>query len=152
MAKFLQKQYLNLLIINNLQHIYQDIQVFILIMSVLIAIILLLYIYRIFVFASIQLFLYRGWGYLFFCIQFFFVDFWRWVYTEIWFSLLQGKFCGVVHTYSFSEGESAKAAFSPLPRGNRCAQYIKMTICKTKQNNSYQNDMIKMKIFKLQTL
>ena len=143
----------NLLIINNLQHIYQDIQVFILIMSVLIAIILLLYIYRIFILASIWLFSMKWgrWVFVFLHIVFLLCFSKVRICGNFGFSFLQGILWGCPYLFFFGRG-SAKAAFYPLPRGNRCTQYIKMTICKTNQNNSYQNDMAKMKIFKLRSL
>ena len=126
---------------------------FVLIISVLVVVILHLHIYRIFILAPYGFSFYEVGevGICFPTYSFSLLIFGCGYMREFGFLSYRG-FCGVVHTYSFSEGEPAKATFYPLPRGNRCAQYIKMTICKTKQNNSYQNDMVKMKIFKLQTL
>lgn len=76
-----------------------------LIMSVLIAIILLLYIYRIFVFASIWFFFDRGGGYfVFLYIVFFFVILKVGICRDLVFLSYRGIFRGCLYLFFFGRG------------------------------------------------
>lgn len=75
-----------------------------LIMSVLIAIILLLYIYRIFVFASIWFFFDRGWVFVFLYIVFFFVILKVGICRDLVFLSYRGIFRGCLYLFFFGRG------------------------------------------------
>lgn len=115
-----------------------------LIMSVLIAIILLLYIYRIFVFASIWFFFDRGgWVFVFLYIVFFFVILKVGICRDLVFLSYRGNFVGLSISILFRKGRRLKPPFHPFRAGIAALNTSKppiFTICKV---NCQNNDSLK---------
>lgn len=80
-------------------------------------------------------FLYRGWGICFPTYRFFFVDFWMWVYAEIWFFSPIGEILwGCPYLFFFGRGVAALNTSKPPI----------FTICKVnyQNNDSLENTPI----------